>query len=176
MNHRKTPPQSTSTIYDQTITLNTGHTLHLSSLSGGPILIVNTASQCGFTPQYKELEELNQMYGERGLSVIGCPCNQFGRQEPGSDTEVQSFCELNFGVSFPLSRKLEVNGDSAHPLFVTLKRLAPGLLGSGQIKWNFTKFLVLQSRGDDQGVKVLRYGPQTPPLKLKDEIESALTR
>ena len=176
MNHRQTPPHSTSSIYNQTITLNTGDTLHLSSLSGGPILIVNTASKCGFTHQYKELEELNRMYGDRGLSIIGCPCNQFGGQEPGSDMEVQSFCELNFGVSFPLSQKLEVNGDSAHPLFVALKRLAPGLLGSGQIKWNFTKFLVLPSRGDAQGVKVLRYGPRTPPLKLKGEIEDALTR
>lgn len=174
MNHRETPSSSSSTIYDQTITLNTGEELSLSSLSEGPILIVNTASKCGFTPQYKELEELHQTYGERGLSVIGCPCNQFGKQEPGSDAEVQSFCALNFGVSFPLSRKLEVNGGSAHPLFIELKRLAPGLLGSERIKWNFTKFLVLPPRDDHSGVQVRRYGPQTTPLKLKDEIERAL--
>ena len=174
MNHRETSSSSSSTIYDQTITLNTGETLRLSSLSEGPILIVNTASKCGFTPQYKELEELHRMYSERGLTVIGCPCNQFGRQEPGSDAEVQSFCERNFDVSFPLSQKLEVNGGSTHLLFVELKRLAPGLLGSQQIKWNFTKFLVLPPRADHPSVQVRRYRPQTTPLKLKDEIERAL--
>ena len=176
MSQHGDPTSASSTIYDQTITLNTGEALSLSSLSGGPILIVNTASKCGFTPQYKELEELHKAYGERGLSVIGCPCNQFGKQEPGSDAEVQSFCELNFGVSFRLSRKLEVNGDAAHPLFVALKRLAPGLLGSERIKWNFTKFLVLPPHGADQVAQVRRYGPQTSPLKLKGEIERALTQ
>ena len=131
-------------------------------------LVVNTASRCGFTPQYKGLEALWQQYRERGLVVLGFPCNQFGAQEKGSDDEIASFCELNFGVSFPLLAKLEVNGDGAHPLFAELKQRAPGLLGSRRIKWNFTKFLI-----DPQG-KVRRFAPTTKPEQLARRIEALL--
>jgi len=131
-------------------------------------LVVNTASRCGFTPQYKGLEALWQQYRERGLVVLGFPCNQFGAQEPGSNAEIAEFCELNFGVSFPLLAKLEVNGDGAHPLFAELKQRAPGLLGSRRIKWNFTKFLI-----DPQG-KVRRFAPTTKPEHLARRIEALL--
>ena len=131
-------------------------------------LVVNTASRCGFTPQYKGLEALWQQYRERGLVVLGFPCNQFGAQEPGSNAEIAEFCELNFGVSFPLLAKLEVNGDGAHPLFAELKQRAPGLLGSRRIKWNFTKFLI-----DPQG-KVRRFAPTTKPEQLARRIEALL--
>lgn len=131
-------------------------------------LVVNTASRCGFTPQYKGLEALWQQYRERGLVVLGFPCNQFGAQEPGSNAEIVEFCELNFGVSFPLLAKLEVNGDGAHPLFAELKQRAPGLLGSRRIKWNFTKFLI-----DPQG-KVRRFAPTTKPEQLARRIEALL--
>ena len=131
-------------------------------------LVVNTASRCGFTPQYKGLEALWQQYRERGLVVLGFPCNQFGAQEPGSSAEIAEFCELNFGVSFPLLAKLEVNGDGAHPLFAELKQRAPGLLGSRSIKWNFTKFLI-----DPQG-KVRRFAPTTKPEQLARRIEALL--
>ena len=131
-------------------------------------LVVNTASRCGFTPQYKGLEALWQQYRERGLVVLGFPCNQFGAQEPGSSAEIAEFCELNFGVSFPLLAKLVVNGDGAHPLFAELKQRAPGLLGSRSIKWNFTKFLI-----DPQG-KVRRFAPTTKPEQLARRIEALL--
>lgn len=132
------------------------------------VLVVNTASHCGFTPQYKGLEALWQQYKDQGLVVLGFPCNQFGKQEPGSDAEIASFCEMNFGVSFPLLRKLEVNGKGAHPLFVALKKQAPGLLGSRAVKWNFTKFLV-----DSQG-RVTRFAPTAKPEQLAGRIEKAL--
>ena len=141
MNHRQTPPHSTSSIYNQTITLNTGDTLHLSSLSGGPILIVNTASKCGFTKQYEGLENLYSRYKDKGFEILGFPCDQFGHQEPGSDEEIAAFCNINFGVSFSLFKKTDVNGPQTHPMYVELKDQAPGLLGSKRIKWNFTKFL-----------------------------------
>lgn len=143
--------------------------LPLRELNGKAYLIVNTASKCGFTPQYKGLESLWQQYGERGLRVAGFPCNQFGQQEPGDEQEISSFCELNYGVSFPLFKKVEVNGPDAHPLFVELKRKAPGLLGSEGIKWNFTKFLV-----DGQGRVVKRYAPTTKPEELASDIEALL--
>ena len=128
-----------------------------------------TASKCGFTPQYRGLENLWQYYRERGLMVLGFPCNQFGSQEPGSPLEIANFCSLNYGVSFPLFNKIEVNGPGAHPLFNELKRLAPGILGSRRIKWNFTKFLLTAD-----GQRVTRFAPITKPERLFDRIETLL--
>ncbi|EJN35918.1 glutathione peroxidase [Pseudomonas sp. GM84] len=152
------------------VTLGGEHKV-LGDFTGKALLVVNTASQCGFTPQYKGLEQLWQDYHERGLMVLGFPCNQFGKQEPGDSREIAQFCELNFGVSFPLFRKIEVNGAGAHPLFVELKQRAPGLLGSQKIKWNFTKFLVDPATG-----KVKRYAPSTKPQALEADIERLLSR
>ncbi|ASC78359.1 glutathione peroxidase [Serratia marcescens] len=132
-------------------------------------LVVNTASKCGFTPQYRGLENLWRYYRERGLMVLGFPCNQFGSQEPGSPLEIANFCSLNYGVSFPLFSKIEVNGPGAHPLFNELKRLAPGILGSRRIKWNFTKFLLTAD-----GQRVTRFAPFTKPERLFDRIETLL--
>ena len=146
-----------------------GREVTLGELGGKAYLLVNTASKCGFTPQYKGLEALWQKYRERGLQIAGFPCNQFGAQEPGSEDEIAQFCELNYGVSFPLFAKVEVNGRKAHPLFVQLKSLAPGLLGSKGIKWNFTKFLV-----DAEGRVVGRYAPTTGPAELEKDIEKLL--
>ncbi|GGE49996.1 glutathione peroxidase [Halopseudomonas oceani] len=142
----------------------------LAELGGKAYLVVNTASKCGFTPQYKGLEALWQDYRDRGLQVTGFPCNQFGGQEPGSSDEISQFCELNYGVSFPLFKKVDVNGSNAHPLFVELKKQAPGLLGSKGIKWNFTKFLV-----DGQGKVIKRYAPTTAPEELRADIEALLS-
>lgn len=132
-------------------------------------LVVNTASKCGFTPQYRGLENLWQYYRERGLVVLGFPCNQFGSQELGSPLEIANFCSLNYGVSFPLFSKIDVNGPGAHPLFNELKRLAPGILGSRRIKWNFTKFLLTAD-----GQRVTRFAPITKPERLFDRIETLL--
>ena len=132
-------------------------------------LVVNTASKCGFTPQYRGLENLWQYYRERGLVVLGFPCNQFGSQEPGSPLEIANFCSLNYGVSFPLFSKIDVNGPGAHPLFNELKRLAPGILGSRRIKWNFTKFLLTAD-----GQRVTRFAPINKPERLFDRIENLL--
>jgi glutathione peroxidase len=129
------------------------------------VLIVNTASRCGFTPQYAGLEALYRKYKDQGLVVLGFPCNQFGAQEPGDEAQIADFCEKNYGVSFPMFSKVDVNGAEAHPLFIYLKREAPGLLGSEMIKWNFTKFLL-----DKQGNVVSRFAPTTTP----DEIEQAI--
>ncbi|MQY51096.1 glutathione peroxidase [Rhodocyclus tenuis] len=137
--------------------------------AGKVLLIVNTASRCGFTPQYRGLEALYQRYRDLGLEVLGFPCNQFGAQEPGNAEEILSFCEKNFGLSFPLFAKIEVNGDNAHPLYRYLKQEARGLLGSEAIKWNFTKFLV-----DREGKVRERYAPATPPEGLADDIEQLL--
>jgi len=139
----------------------------LGDFPGKVLLVVNTASQCGFTPQYQGLEALWKRYRDRGLVVLGFPCNQFGKQEPGDEQAISSFCELNFGVSFPLFRKVDVNGASAHPLFAQLKRQAPGLLGTQRIKWNFTKFLI---SGD--GRQVTRYAPTTKPEALQTAIDA----
>ena len=141
----------------------------LADYAGKVVLVVNTASKCGFTPQYKGLEALWQAYKDRGLVILGFPCNQFGQQEPGDDAAISQFCELNFGVTFPLFKKVEVNGSNAHPLFVQLKKRAPGLLGSQGIKWNFTKFLI-----DRDGQSVKRYAPATKPEALKTAIEALL--
>ncbi|EPL62461.1 glutathione peroxidase [Stutzerimonas stutzeri B1SMN1] len=141
----------------------------LADFDAKVLLVVNTASQCGFTLQYKGLEELWQRYGGQGLVVLGFPCNQFGRQEPDSEAQIATFCERRFGVSFPLFAKVEVNGGDAHPLFIELKKRAPGLLGSKAIKWNFTKFLIA-----DQGRTVRRYSSRTAPQALAKDIEALL--
>ena len=141
----------------------------LADFAGKAILVVNTASKCGFTPQYKGLEQLWQQYKDQGLVVLGFPCNQFGKQEPGNAGAISEFCELNLGVSCPLFKTIDVNGSDAHPLFVQLKKQAPGLLGSKNIKWNFTKFLI----GRD-GKQVKRFAPTTKPQDLTQEIEALL--
>jgi glutathione peroxidase len=146
-----------------------GQTVSLKQFEGKPILIVNTASACGFTPQFAGLEELHQAYAGRGLVVLGFPCNQFGAQDPGTDGEIAQFCQKNYGVSFPMMSKIDVNGPEAHPLYRWLSAEAPGLLGSTNIKWNFTKFLV----GKD-GQVVKRYAPQDTPATLAKDIEAFL--
>ena len=158
-----------STLLDIPCTTIDNRDSSLGALQGKAYLVVNTASKCGFTPQYKGLEALWQEYGERGLRVAGFPCNQCGAQEPGDSGEISEFCELNYGVSFPLFKKIDVNGANAHPLFVELKQQAPGVLGSKGIKWNFTKFLV-----DDQGRVLKRYAPTTKPEELRADIEALL--
>ena len=146
-----------------------GKKVPLSRYAGKVVLAVNTASQCGFTPQFAGLEQLWQTYGRRGLVVLGFPCNQFGGQDPGANDEIASFCQLNYGVSFPMMAKIDVNGESAHPLYQWLTAEAPGLLGTKAIKWNFTKFLI----GKD-GQVIRRYAPQDAPEKLAADIEAAL--
>ena len=146
-----------------------GTPLSFADLQGRVLLIVNTASACGFTPQFEGLEALHKTYGPQGLAVIGFPCNQFGAQDPGSNTEIGAFCQRNYGVSFLMMEKINVNGDDAHPLFKWLKAEAPGVLGSEGIKWNFTKFLV----GKDRHV-VKRYVSMDAPAKLAGDIEAAL--
>ncbi len=146
-----------------------GTALNFADLQGQVLLIVNTASACGFTPQFAGLEKLHQTYAGQGLKVLGFPCNQFGRQDPGSDAEIGAFCQQNYGVTFQMMRKIEVNGEGAHPLYRWLCAEAPGLLGSKAIKWNFTKFLV----GRD-GQVIQRYAPQDAPAKLAKAIEQAL--
>lgn len=151
------------------VTTIKGEQKTLADFGGKALLVVNTASQCGFTPQYKGLETLWRQYKDKGLVVLGFPCNQFGKQEPGNEGEISQFCELNFGVSFPLFKKIDVNGAETHPLYVQLKKRAPGLLGSQGIKWNFTKFLIGQ---DGQVIK--RFAPTTKPEQLSAEIEALL--
>ncbi|MEM1114325.1 MAG: glutathione peroxidase [Pseudomonadota bacterium] len=141
----------------------------LEEFKGKVLLVVNTASKCGFTPQFAGLESLYEEYKERGLEVLGFPCNQFGKQDPGSNDEIQEFCQLNYGVSFPMFGKIEVNGAGADPLFKHLKAEAPGMLGSEGIKWNFTKFLI-----DGEGKVVKRYAPSTKPSEIASDIESLL--
>ena len=148
---------------------NDGREFPFASLEGKVVLVVNTASKCGFTPQYKGLEELYRKYKERGLVVLGFPCDQFAHQEPGDDAEVASFCQVNFGVTFPLMSKIEVNGSGTHPVFAFLKAKAHGGIGSA-VKWNFTKFLV----GRD-GKTVSRFAPTTEPASLEKDIEAALS-
>lgn len=158
-----------SSLYDFEAQSIDGQPVKLAQYRGQPLLIVNTASACGFTPQFGGLEQLHQRYGERGLVVLGFPCNQFGSQDAGSNEEIATFCQRNFGVSFPMMSKIEVNGAQAHPLYQWLTAEAPGLLGSKAIKWNFTKFLV----GKD-GRVIKRYAPQDAPEKLAKDIEAAL--
>ena len=158
-----------TTVMDFSAVLANGESQDLNDYQGKVLLIVNTASKCGFTPQYTGLESLHQTYGERGFSVLAFPCNQFGGQEPGSEEEIQSFCDLNYQTSFPLFGKIEVNGATGHPLYAHLKEQAPGVLGSKRIKWNFTKFLVNQ-----QGEVVKRYAPSTKPEAIASDIEALL--
>ncbi|MDE1937207.1 glutathione peroxidase [Bradyrhizobium sp.] len=155
-------------IYDFSAKSLAGEETPLKQFEGKVLLVVNTASACGFTPQYKGLEALQQKYAERGFSVLGFPCNQFGRQEPGTAVEIEEFCATNYAVSFPMFDKIEVNGSSAHPLYQYLRREKSGLLGSA-IKWNFTKFLV-----DRSGKVVGRYAPTTTPEQLTRDIEALL--
>lgn len=154
--------------FEYTAKANNGAERSFEEFHGKVVLVVNTASKCGFTPQYKGLEALYRKYRDRGFVVLGFPCDQFARQEPGSDAEIASFCELNFGVSFPLMSKIEVNGRNAHPVFIFLKKKAPGLLFKS-VKWNFTKFLVARD-----GVTVKRFSPATEPVKLEKAIEEFL--
>lgn len=146
-----------------------GEEKSLADYKGQVLLIVNTASKCGFTPQFKGLEELHQQYGDKGLSILGFPCNQFGKQDPGNNDEIQEFCQLNYGVSFPMFAKIDVNGDNAHPLFEHLKTSAKGIAGTTAIKWNFTKFLV-----DKEGNVIKRYAPKDAPKKIAKDIAELL--
>ena len=157
-------------VYDFSAKLNNGANQSLADYKGKVLLIVNTASQCGFTPQYKGLQELYAKYHDKGLEVLGFPCDQFGHQEPGSDADIASFCELNYGVSFPLFSKIEVNGDNADPLYKWLKSEKGGLLGDA-IRWNFTKFLV-----NKQGTVIDRFAPNTKPEKIVADIERELAK
>lgn len=151
--------------------LGSGGSTDLTQYHGKVLLIVNTASECGFTPQYKGLEAVYEQFKDRGLVVLGFPCNQFRAQEPGTAEQIAAFCEKNYGVTFPLFAKIEVNGVHAHPLFQHLKTEAPGVLGSKSIKWNFTKFLV-----EKDGTVFKRYAPQTRPEQLVRDIETLLSR
>jgi glutathione peroxidase len=157
------------TIYDFEARSIDGHAVALANYRQKVMLIVNTASACGFTPQFGGLEKLHQAYGAQGLAVLGFPCNQFGSQDPGSNEEIGAFCQRNFGVSFTMMEKIKVNGDDAHPLYRWLTAEAPGILGIEAIKWNFTKFLI----GKD-GQVIKRYAPMDAPEKIAKDIEAAL--
>ena len=159
-----------TTIYDFDALNISGKSVPLKQFKGKALLIVNTASACGFTPQFAGLEELHKTYGGQGLVVLGFPCNQFGAQDKGENSEIAQFCQLNYGVSFPMMAKIDVNGADAHPLYQWLSKEAPGLLGSKSIKWNFTKFLV----GKDGQVRK-RYAPTDTPASLAKDIEAVLT-
>jgi glutathione peroxidase len=158
-----------TTVTDIPVTAANGSQTDLSAYRGNVLLVVNVASKCGFTPQYEGLEALQRKYGDRGFTVVGFPCNQFGAQEPGNAEEIASFCKLTYDVSFPLMGKIDVNGSKAAPIYKKLKSDAPGLLGSEAIKWNFTKFLV-----DRSGKVVKRYAPQTKPADIQRDIEGLL--
>ena len=159
------------TVHDFTAESLGGASVKLADYRGKVLLIVNTASKCGFTPQYKGLEAVYQQFRDKGVEVLGFPCNQFGSQEPGSEEEIGAFCEKNFGVTFPLFAKIDVNGSNAHPLYKHLKAEAPGLMGTEAIKWNFTKFLVKKD-----GTVYKRYAPQTDPKDLMEDIEKLLAQ
>ena len=159
-----------ASIYDVEAKQLNGSSVTLDQFKGKALLIVNTASKCGFTPQYQALEAVYRKFKDRGLQILGFPCNQFGKQEPGDAQEIANFCSTHYEVSFPMFEKIEVNGDGAHPLYRLLKSAAPGVLGSEAIKWNFTKFLV----GRD-GKVIKRYAPATKPEKIEQDIEAALT-
>jgi glutathione peroxidase len=158
-------------VFDFQATSLDGKPVDLAQYRGKVLLIVNTASKCGFTPQYQGLELLYRRYQDQGVEVLGFPCNQFGGQEPGTEAEIGDFCEKNYGVSFPMFAKLDVNGDQAHPLFQHLKSEAPGVLGTEGIKWNFTKFLI----GRD-GKVVKRYAPQTKPEDIAEDVDRILAQ
>ncbi|MFK7886480.1 MAG: glutathione peroxidase [Gammaproteobacteria bacterium] len=158
-----------TTAYEFSCRALSGKDVDLGDYKGKISLIVNTASKCGFTPQYQGLEELYQKYHEQGVEVLGFPCNQFGKQEPGEAKDIGEFCEINYGVSFQMFEKIDVNGSDAHPLYEHLKNEAPGLLGSKKVKWNFTKFLV-----DQDGRVVKRYAPAVKPDAIHSDIEQLL--
>jgi len=159
----------TKNIYEFTCEDSSGQKIELSSYQGKVLLIVNTASQCGFTPQYEGLEKLQQTFADENFSVLAFPCNQFGGQEPGTNEEITEFCKLNYNNNFPIFSKVDVKGDDAHPLFSFLTREKKGLLGTENIKWNFTKFLV-----NKEGEPVSRYAPSTTPEKIQSDIENLL--
>lgn len=146
-----------------------GQDSDLKDYQGKVLLIINTASKCGFTPQYAGLEKLYEDLADQGLAVLGFPCNQFGKQEPGKSADIEEFCQLNYGVSFPMFEKVEVNGPNTHPLYATLKAAKPGLMGTKAIKWNFTKFLVSK-----EGEVLKRYAPNAEPSAIRGDIEAAL--
>ena len=156
-------------IYNHSCNDNAGNLQNLSTFEGQTLLIVNTASKCGFTPQYNGLQELQEKFKDSGFSVLAFPCNQFGGQEPGSSEEIQEFCTLNYGINFPIFEKVDVKGEDAHPLFKYLTSEKKGLLGSESIKWNFTKFLI-----NKEGKPIARFAPNTAPEKISQEIESLL--
>jgi glutathione peroxidase len=158
-----------ASVYDFTARTIDGEDLPLSTYADHVMLVVNTASKCGFTPQYRGLETLHRDLSPRGLVVLGFPCNQFGAQEPGDEAEIANFCSLTYDVDFPMFAKVDVNGGNAHPLFKHLSKAAPGLMGSTAIKWNFTKFLV-----DRSGNVVARFAPQVTPEQLRNDIERLL--
>jgi glutathione peroxidase len=158
-----------TSLHDFTVDDIHGKPVKLDRYKGKVVLVVNTASKCGFTPQYKGLEALYKEYKGKGLEVLGFPCNQFGAQEPGTEQEIEQFCELNYGVTFPMFAKVDVNGEGAAPLYKYLKAAKPGLLGSEAIKWNFTKFLV-----DRGGTPLARYAPNDTPESIAGDIEKAL--
>lgn len=155
-----------SSVYDFSVKNIEGKEVKLSDYQGKVILVVNVASKCGFTPQYKDLELLYKEYHQKGFEILAFPCNQFGAQEPGDENEIKNFCSLNYDVTFPMFSKIDVNGDGAHPLYNYLKESLPGVLGTKAVKWNFTKFLV-----DKEGHPVKRYAPTDKPLDLKSDIE-----
>jgi len=157
------------TVYDFKARTIDGEEVSLSHYRGKVLLIVNVASRCGFTPQYRGLEELYERFGKSGFEVLGFPCNQFGKQEPGTDSDIRGFCDLQYGVRFPLFSKVDVNGSGAHPLYEFLKKSKPGFLGTKRIKWNFTKFLI-----DRNGKPLKRYSPQTTPDKIEKDLQTAL--
>jgi glutathione peroxidase len=157
------------TVYDFKARTIDGEEVSLSHYRGKVLLIVNVASRCGFTPQYRGLEELYERFGKSGFEVLGFPCNQFGKQEPGTDSDIRGFCDLQYGVRFPLFSKVDVNGSGAHPLYEFLKKSKPGFLGTKRIKWNFTKFLI-----DRNGKPLKRYSPQTTPDKIEKDLQAAL--
>jgi len=158
-----------TTIADFTVTTNRGEQLDLATKKGKVLLVVNTASKCGFTPQYDGLEKLYQDFQDREFEVLGFPCNQFGAQEPGSADEIEEFCKINFGVTFPLMEKVDVNGPDASPLFDWMKKERKGIMGTSAIKWNFTKFLI-----DREGNVVKRYGSNDSPARIAKDIEKLL--
>jgi glutathione peroxidase len=162
-------PTSNGSLYDISAERLDGSSLGLSHFKGSVLLIVNTASQCGFTPQYTALEQLYAQYHDRGFEVLGFPCNQFGAQEPGTARDIGQFCQRNYGISFPMFSKIDVNGPATHPLYRLLKSARPGILGIQRIKWNFTKFLINRS-----GQAVSRHAPNVDPLQLRPAIKALL--
>lgn len=160
---------SSSNLYDISVQTINGEKQQISAYKGKVLLVVNVASKCGFTNQYEGLEKVYRQYKDKGVEVLGFPCNQFGSQEPGSEEDIKKFCQLTYDVSFPMFAKVDVNGDQAHPLFQHLKKQAPGILGTENIKWNFTKFLI-----DKEGNVVKRYAPQDKPEAIAKDLESLL--